>query len=171
MKISLRAVEPADIDFLYRIENIPEVWSISWGDAPVSRQMLWDYINSYSADIYTDRQLRLIIEADGEAVGTVDVSDFNPRNSRAMLGVAVDPAFQGKGVATAALREMITRCRDTFGMHQLAVMVPRDNAASIHLFEKFGFKTSGCLRSWKRRGQGFVDVVVMQLMLQAELPE
>ncbi len=166
MDITLRAIEPGDIDFLYRIENTPQVWSISWGDAPVSRQLLWEYINSYSADIYTDRQLRLIVIADGEAVGTVDVSDFDPRNSRAMLGVAIDEACQGKGIATEALKQIIDRCRNTFALHQLAVMVPKDSAASMALFTKLGFKTSGCLRSWQRRGRGFVDVVVMQLMLQ-----
>lgn len=164
-QLRLRAVEPADIDFLYRIENIPAVWSVSFGDAPVSRQMLWDYINSYSADIYTDRQLRLIIDVAGSPVGTVDITDFNPRNGRAMLGIAVDPEHQRKGYARAALNEAITRCRQTFGMHQLAVMVPRSNEASMKLFESLGFSTSGCLKSWLRHGQNYEDVIVMQLML------
>ncbi len=164
-QLRLRAVEPADIDFLYRIENIPAVWSVSFGDAPVSRQMLWDYINSYSADIYADRQLRLIIDVAGIPVGTVDVTDFDPRHGRAMLGIAVDPAHQRKGYARAALEEIITRCRHTFGMHQLAVLVPRDNEVSMRLFESMGFTTSGCLKSWLRHGQSYEDVVVMQLML------
>ena len=164
-QLRLRAVEPSDIDFLYRIENIPAVWSVSFGDAPVSRQMLWDYVNSYSADIYTDRQLRLIIDVDGTPVGTVDITDFNPRHRRAMLGIAVDPAHQRKGYARAALNEAITRCRLTFGMHQLSVMVPRDNTASMNLFESLGFTTSGCLRSWLRRGQSYIDVILLQLML------
>ncbi len=164
-QLRLRAVEPADIDFLYRIENIPAVWSVSFGDAPVSRQMLWDYINSYSADIYADRQLRLIIDVDGTPVGTVDVTDFDPRHGRAMLGIAVDPAHQRKGYARAALQEIITRCRHTFGMHQLAVLVPRDNEASMRLLESMGFTTSACLKSWLLHGQSYEDVVVMQLML------
>lgn len=165
LSVNIRAVEPHDIDFLYRIENIPQIWSISWGDAPVSRQMLWDYINSYTADIYKDRQLRMMIDIGNEAVGTVDISDFDPRNSRAMLGIAIDPSYQGKGIATMALEMVIERCRTTFGMHQLAVMIPKDNKASLHLFEKLGFKTAGCLRSWQRRGKRYVDVVLMQLML------
>lgn len=164
-KINIRAIEPADIDFLYRIENIPQVWSISWGDAPVSRQLLWDYINSYTADIYRDRQLRLIIEVDGKSVGTIDISDYDPRNSRAMIGIAIDGQYQNKGIATEALHSVIERCRDTFGMHQLAAMILKDNEASLHLFEKLGFKTSGCLKSWQKRGGSYIDAVIMQLML------
>lgn len=164
-KLKLRAVEPTDIDFLYRIENIPAVWSVSFGDAPVSRQMLWDYINSYSADIYADRQLRLIIDIDGTPVGTVDITDFDPRHGRAMIGIAIDPDYQRKGYARAALGEVITRCRYTFGMHQLFALVPRDNEASMRLFESLSFSTSGCLKSWLRHGQTYEDVIVMQLML------
>lgn len=163
--IRVRAIEPTDIDFLYRIENIPQVWNISWGDAPVSRQLLWDYINSYTADIYRDRQLRLIIETEGKSVGTVDISDYDPRNGRALIGVAVDAAYQNKGIATEALRQVIERCRDTFGMHQLAALILKDNEASLHLFEKLGFKTSGCLKSWHKKGGSYVDTVIMQLML------
>ncbi len=164
-EIKIRAIEPSDIDFLYRIENIPQVWSISWGDAPVSRQLLWDYINSYTADIYRDRQLRLIIENEGMPVGTIDISDYDPRNARALIGIAIDGPHQNKGIATEALRQVIERCRDTFGMHQLAAMILKDNAASLHLFEKLGFKTSGCLKSWHKRGSSYIDTVIMQLML------
>ncbi len=163
--LKIRAIEPADIDFLYRIENIPQVWSISWGDAPVSRQLLWDYINSYTADIYRDRQLRLIIESDGSPVGTIDISDYDPRNGRALIGIAIDGPYQNKGIATEALRQVIERCRDTFGMHQLAAMILKDNESSLHLFEKLGFKTSGCLKSWHKRGNTYIDTVIMQLML------
>ncbi|MDE6654465.1 MAG: GNAT family N-acetyltransferase [Muribaculaceae bacterium] len=163
--IRVRAIEPTDIDFLYRIENIPQVWNISWGDAPVSRQLLWDYINSYTADIYRDRQLRLIIETEGKPVGTVDISDYDPRNGRALIGVAVDASYQNKGIATKALEQVIERCRDTFGMHQLAALILKDNEASLHLFDKLGFKTSGCLKSWHKRGGSYVDTVIMQLML------
>ena len=166
MEISLRAVEPTDIDFLYRMENTPQVWNVSWGDAPVSRQMLWEYINAYTADIYADRQLRLIVTADGTPVGTVDISDFDPRNSRAMLGVAIEDEHRRKGIATKAVSLTIDYCRNTLALHQLAVMVPKYNDTSLALFTKLGFRTAGCLRSWLRHGRGFSDVVLMQRMLQ-----
>lgn len=141
------------------------MWSVSWGDAPVSRQMLWDYVNTYSSDIYADRQLRLMIDTGGHTIGTVDITDFDPRHGRAMLGIAIDEPWRGQGAATEALRQIIEICKDTLGMHQLAVMVPRDNTPSMRLFEKLGFKTSGCLRSWLRRGKKYEDVVILQLML------
>lgn len=166
-EIKLRAPEPSDLDMLYRLENLPEIRGISWGEAPVSRQMLWEYVNSYSADIYRDRQLRLMIECDGRAVGTIDLSDFDPANSRAMVGVAVLVDYRRRGIAMQALSQAISYCMQALGMHQLCAIVPKDNTPSVRLFRKLGFKSSGCLRSWVKRGAAYADAIVFQLMLQA----
>ncbi|MCC8119937.1 MAG: GNAT family N-acetyltransferase [Bacteroidales bacterium] len=165
LNVKLRAVEPDDLDTLYRLENDPDVWRVSWGEAPVSRQMLWEYITNYTADVYRDRQLRFVIEAGGQAAGTIDISDFDPRNSRAMLGIAVDKESQHHGIAHKAVEQVVDYCRMALHLHQLAVLVPRDNEASMRLFLDSGFTTSGCLRSWLRRGTSYVDVMVLQRFL------
>lgn len=165
LNVKLRALEPSDLDMLYRLETDPEVWRVSWGEAPVSRQMLWDYITNYTADVYRDRQLRFMIEADGLAVGTIDITDFDPRNSRAMLGIAVEQAWQHRGIAHKAVSQAIDYCRMALHLHQLAVIVPRSNEASMRLFLDSGFTASGCLRSWLRCGSRYEDALVLQLML------
>ena len=58
----LRAMEPEDLDILYRIENDFELWAVGATNVPYSRYALHEYIASASGDIYTDRQVRLIIE-------------------------------------------------------------------------------------------------------------
>ncbi len=162
---TLRAPEPSDLDFLYRLECQPEVWRISWGAGPVSRQMLWDYLSNYTADIYRDRQMRWMIDEDNSPAGTVDITDYDPAHARAMLGIAVDSQCRGRGIATRAIGLAADYCRDMLHLHQLAVIVPRDNDASLRLFQRAGFKASGCLRSWVRKGDTYTDAVIMQLML------
>ncbi len=163
--IHLRAPEPSDLDFLYRLECQPDVWRVSWGEGPISRQLLWDYLHNYTADIYRDRQMRWIIVNGAEAAGTIDITDYDPANGHAMLGIAVDERLQGRGIATAAIGQAISYCRDTLHMHQLAVIVPRCNVASMRIFSRAGFKPTGCLRSWLRRGDSYHDAIILQLML------
>lgn len=163
--ITLRAPEPSDLDFLYQLECDPDVWRVSWGAGPISRQMLCDYLIQYSADIYRDKQMRWVIDDDGAPAGTIDITDYDPTNGRAMLGIAVDPQRRQRGIASHAVSMALDYCRDTLHMHQLAVIVPRYNKPSLSLFEHAGFKTSGCLRSWVRRGSSYCDAIIMQLML------
>ena len=59
----LRAVEPCDADIMYVWENDVEVWRVSNTSTPFSRYSLVRFIEEQQqCDIYSARQLRLIIE-------------------------------------------------------------------------------------------------------------
>lgn len=60
-QIELRAVEPEDLDALYRWENDSSLWIYGSTVSPFSRYLLKQYIENYTADITRDKQLRLII--------------------------------------------------------------------------------------------------------------
>ena len=67
-KIHLRALEPEDLELLYRIENDVELWNVGTSNVPYSRWTLHEYIANSTGDIYTDHQVRLMIENDADAV-------------------------------------------------------------------------------------------------------
>ena len=82
-QVKFRAIEPEDLDLLYRIENDRKLWNVGTSNVPYSRYALHDYVAHASSDIYTDRQVRMIIETtEGENVGIVDLVDFDPSNRR-----------------------------------------------------------------------------------------
>ncbi|MDE6490801.1 MAG: GNAT family N-acetyltransferase [Muribaculaceae bacterium] len=160
----LRALEPDDLDVLYRWENDTSLWSVGTTIAPFSRKQLWDYIATYDNDLYSARQLRLMIvdRRLGEALGTIDLCDFDPANRRMSVGILIDPAHARRGIATRALRIIIEYSRSVLGLHQLYAYVPADNRPSLSLFGKCGFRSAGCLRSWLRRGNTYADVIILQ---------
>ena len=61
-EVRLRAMEPEDLDLLYRIENDVKLWHVSTTNVPYSRFTLHEYIANSTGDIYVDRQVRLMIE-------------------------------------------------------------------------------------------------------------
>ena len=42
--VSLRALEPTDLETLYRWENDTALWTVSDTVAPYSREALWQYL-------------------------------------------------------------------------------------------------------------------------------
>jgi diamine N-acetyltransferase len=60
-KVSLRALEPTDLDFIYSWENNPNVWEISNTLVPFSKFVLTQYLETQHLDIYTSKQLRLVV--------------------------------------------------------------------------------------------------------------
>ena len=169
--ITLRALEPIDVDILYRWENDPAVWGVGLTIAPYSRKQLWDYVNNYDGDIYSARQLRLMIDindSDGhlQTVGTIDLYDFDPVNSRCGLGILIAPEFRRRGLGLEAIGQAEVYCRGRLSLHQLYCIVGEDNVPSRRLFEKAGFTVSGRLRSWLRSADRYTDAYICQKFLK-----
>ena len=59
--IYLRALEPTDLELLYTCENDRLVWKVSNTITPFSKYILQQYLESSQNDIYTNKQLRLMI--------------------------------------------------------------------------------------------------------------
>lgn len=159
--VSLRAPEPSDLDFLYTLETAQCCGDGAYATAPVSRQMLWEYLQTYSADIFAQRQLRLIVSDGDTAIGTADLYDFDPRDRRAYIGIGIAAAYRRQGYGRQAI-EAVCRYASQLGLHQLAAIVPIDNDASMALFHASGFRPAGRLRSWVRRGNTYTDAIVFQ---------
>lgn len=87
--IRLRALEPEDLECLYQWENDMDLWEVSDTLTPFSLFTLKKYIETCHLDIYTTKQLRLMIErVDTNArIGLVDLYDFDPYHQRAGIGI------------------------------------------------------------------------------------
>ena len=164
--VTLRALEPTDLDTLYRWENDTALWSVSDTAAPYSREALWHYLQQYTGDIYAQRQLRLMITLtnDGTPVGTVDFLNFDPLNNRAELGLFITNEWRGKGLGRQALERLTAYARDHIGLRQLYVFIALDNEVCLKLFEDFGYSRSGILKSWVKRGNTYRDVALLQMI-------
>lgn len=162
--LSLRALEPEDLEKLYKWENNPQLWSVGNTRNPYSRYMLKQYILNADQNIYESKQLRLMMVSteSGETVGTVDLFNFDLHNSRIALGLYVDEAFQGKGFAKAALKLVEEYVFVFLGVNQLYCDIAATNIASRSMFEKEGYETNGILKNWIKTPDGFDDIIVFQ---------
>ncbi len=165
-EVTLRALEPEDLDMLYLIENDPELWDVGVTNVPYSRFALREYIASASGNIYVDGQVRLMIcNTQGEAVGVVDLVNFNPQHNRAEVGIVIQTPYRSKGYGMAALHQLISYSRKTHHLHQLYALVNENNNRSIQVFERVGFQRSAELRDWLYDGSRYNNVVVLNYIL------
>ena len=160
-KVRLRALEPDDVEILYRWENDTAVWGVSHTLLPFSRHVLRQFIAEQAKDIYATRQTRFVIEtlADGRPVGVIDLYDFDPHHARAGVGVLVYASDdRRRGYAGEALRLLCDYSFGILGLHQLYAGIPASNTASRRLFERCGFMPCGTQRDWLKTPTGWEDV-------------
>lgn len=167
--VVLRAMEPEDLDLLYQIENDTKLWNIGLTNVPYSRYVLHDYIATSSGDIYTDKQVRLIIEnEEHQTIGLVDIMNFNPQNRRAEMGIVVQEAFRQKGYGKDAIQEVMRYAKEVLHLHQLYVVVNSSQKPTIGLFLRMGFKETCQLKDWLYDGEVYHDATLLQCCLSSE---
>ena len=165
--LKLRALELSDVDLLYTWENNTAIWNVSNTIVPFSRESIEQFV-TYERDIYSDKQLRLVIclLENEKAIGCVDLFDYDMRHQRAGVGILIaEESERKKGLATEALEILKEYAKETLLLHQLYCNIPEDNKKSMSLFEKAGFENVGVKRDWIKTKKGWLDEHLFQLII------
>jgi len=157
----LRPLDPDDFPRLYEIRAIPEVthWLTGRPDS------LEAYIERYG----TPERLAstLVMEIEGTIIGDLYLGVEAPyaqvevreraEGSLGVIGWLLDPAYAGHGYATEAAAEMLRICFEELGLRRVVAGAFADNAASLRVSEKLGYRPDG-VDVVARRGQRAEDV-------------
>ena len=165
--IKLRALEPQDLDFIYEIENNTDIWNISNTQTPYSKFLIKQYLKNAHQDIYTAKQLRLVIESkpDNKCIGLIDLFEFDPKNKRVGLGLLItNLGDRNKGVGRQATELLINYVFDFLQVNQIFINIDTNNSASIKLFNNFGFELIGTKKDWNFYDNSFHDEAMYQLI-------
>jgi len=146
-KVALRAVEPADATVIHEWENDMDIWQLSNTITPFSRYIIEQYILNSDQDIYTAKQLRLMIDRiDGPtaiAAGAIDLFDFDPMHRRAGVGILISASQRKEGLASESLELLKKYAFETLQLRQLYCNITAGNEATMALFQKHGFGVGG----------------------------
>ncbi len=98
-------------------------------------------------------------------IGMVNYHHRELRNKRLEIGYILAPAQQGKGLMTEALQAILDHCLVQLGVHRVEAMIHPDNAASIRLVTRLGFRLEGGpLRDYWRNGDVYMSTMVYALI-------
>lgn len=126
---TLRPAAQTDHDFLYQlhIAAIRDAVEATWG---------WDeaFQRRYFEE-HWDPGPRQIIVVDGQDVGMVQVETYQDEIFLALIEVA--PAWQGKGIGSAVIRDVQARARE--GGLPVTLHVLKANPKARRLYERLGF--------------------------------
>ena len=166
-KIMLRAAEPEDLDLMYLVENDTSLWTCGSTNVPYSRFALRQFIEQTSNDINTDGQVRLVIalSENRNAIGFVDLQNYDLRNRRAEVGIVIMPEWQRQGLGNEVLKILEEYASKHLYIHQLFAFVSVVNTAAQALFSKAGYNKTATLQHWLRNGEEWQDAMVYQKIL------
>jgi UDP-2,4-diacetamido-2,4,6-trideoxy-beta-L-altropyranose hydrolase len=133
-RVRLRLAEPDDEGWLLKLQQDPQTRRYFRNAATPTTQEHHDWMRRTLADL---KRLLLIVEANGEPVGSVRLDRLSNEDGKARheVSVAIDPTRHGRGIASAALRLV----RGLMPGAALDATILPTNQASRALFERSGY--------------------------------
>ncbi len=150
-QVYLRALEPEDLEFIYKVENDERVWEVSATQSPYSKFLIKQYLENAHQDIYEAKQLRLAIcvQGSGKVIGLIDLYEFNPTHRRAGVGILIlEDTERRKGYGKEALKLVMQYGKTHLHLHQLFATIAEGNKISQDLFTRQGFQFIGQRKDW-----------------------
>jgi RimJ/RimL family protein N-acetyltransferase len=158
----IRRAEPADAQGLSELGSAvgsePEGWLVTtngWRNVADERRYLRAIRRYPHAAVF-------VAEDEGAIVGRLSIGrDQNPASRHvADLGLMVAATHRRRGIGRALLETAVEWARES-DVRKLELHVFPWNTAAIALYENFGFVQEGYRRGHYRRGDDYVDAILM----------
>jgi ribosomal-protein-alanine N-acetyltransferase len=126
-------------------------WEPTWPSDDLTRGAFRRRLKRYAEDQRSDLAYAFLIfrAEDSAMVGGLTVANIRRGVAQAgSIGYWIGAPFARKGYMTAALRALMSYGFSTLRLHRLEAACIPNNAASIRLLEKTGFKREGYAREY-----------------------
>jgi [ribosomal protein S5]-alanine N-acetyltransferase len=139
---SWRAVRAANTDWL-------APWEATHPDLSVPAPTFGQMVRAFNREARAGRMLPFAIEVDGELAGQLTVSGIAWGSLRSgQIGYWVDRRVAGRGVTPTAVAMTVDYSFFTLGLHRIEVNIRPENAASLRVVHKLGFRPEGLRRRY-----------------------
>ena len=163
MNVSLRTATPDDVPFLAALVAHEDVGPYLAAVRATGEEAIRAEIDR--AEREPEAFGVMVIELEGRRAGTVTWERVNRRSRIASVGgLAVDPAFRGRGVGVEAARALQTHLLREVGFHRLQMEVYGFNERALRHAERAGWVREGVRRKAYRRNDTWVDGVLFGLV-------
>ena len=109
----------------------------------------------------------MVIEMDGHVVGQLNVANILYGSvSSAVIGYWVSPEVAGRGVTPTAVALATDYLFNTVGLHRVEIAIRPENAASLRVVEKLGFRYEGLKRGYIHINGGWRDHLIFALLAE-----
>ncbi|MEV7398156.1 GNAT family N-acetyltransferase [Aeromicrobium sp. NPDC092404] len=167
-RLVLRRLAEGDMPAIFAFRLQPEV--AEWVGGKVTD--LEDLTERFG-----EGETAVIVEHDGQVIGDlmVKVQDAwaqrevaeQAAGAEAELGWTLDPAYQGRGFATEAMRALLGICFDGLGLHRVVAICFTDNEPSWRLMERLGMRREAhTVKESLHRDRGWLDAYTYAMLAE-----
>jgi ribosomal-protein-alanine N-acetyltransferase len=152
-RVALRPIRRSDRDAWSRVRTVNRDWLAPWEATP-PRDLgppvsFTTMVTSLRRQARRGQLLPFVVTLDGDLVGQLTVGGITYGSlCSAHIGYWVDSRVAGRGVMPTAVALAVDHCFLVLRLHRVEVNIRPENAASLRVVEKLGFREEGMRSSF-----------------------
>lgn len=138
-RMSLRRYRPEDADDLYRyLGTDPAMYQYSGWNPYATLEMARETVQGFIDRYDDERTYSWVMDIDGVIAGTIGAYDYH--DDQIEVGFSVVPGWQGRGLATEAMRKVLEYLTENEGIPRVTAWCAAENVGSRRVLEKAGMR-------------------------------
>lgn len=142
MTVKLRPLEREDLHFVHQLDNNASVMRY-WFEEPY--EAFVELSDLYNKHIHDQTERRFVVEHSGQKAGLVELVEINHVHRRAEFQIIIDPAHQGKGLATQAAKLAMDYGFSVLNLYKLYLIVDQENEKRSTSTPSSASRSKACL--------------------------
>ena len=147
-RLTLRGMRVSDAPDMYEYARRPSVTEYLTWEPHASVEETREYL-TYVGQRYRTGDFydwSVVDKESGRMIGTCGFTSFNCPADSAEIGYVLNPAYQGRGLATEAVRRVLRFGFEELNLHRIEAHFMEGNDASRRLMERVGMTFEGYAR-------------------------
>jgi ribosomal-protein-alanine N-acetyltransferase len=161
-RLFLRRLIYSDVKEILQLRSDPETMKYIPRPLLKNTEDALEHIANIDAKIETQEGINWAITLKGspKLIGIIGHYKIRQENYRAELGYMLLPAFQGKGIISEAIKEVVKYGFEEMKLHSIEAIIDPANISSEKVLQKNGFVKEAHLRENDFFNGRFLDTVI-----------
>ena len=165
-RLLLRRVDNNDIKEVFALRSNPETMKY------IPRPLLKNQDDALAHILMIETKIQnneginwaITVKGDPKLIGVIGHYRIQLENYRAEIGYMILPEFNGQGIVTEAVKEVVKYGFEIMKLHSIEAVIDPDNVASANVLEKNGFVKEAHLKENEFHEGRFYDSVIYSIL-------
>ena len=165
-RLLLRRITNEDVAEIFALRSSPELMRYIPRPLITTVEEAGPYITRADNMIAAGEGIEwaITIKGNRRLIGKAGLYRIQPANHRSELGYMLLPEYQGKGIATEAVKLMLDFGFDRLNLHSMEAVIDPGNIASERVLQKCGFVKEAHIKENELFNGVYLDTVIYSLL-------
>lgn len=165
-RLLLRRIDANDVNQIFNLRSNPETMKYIPRPLAKTTEDALEHIAIIDARIENNEGINwaITLKDDPKLIGLIGHYRIKPEHFRAEIGYMLLPEFNGKGIITEAIKEVVNYGFKVMQLHSIEAIIAPENFGSEKVLQKNGFVKEAHLKENEFYDGRFLDTVIYSIL-------